>query len=135
MKYIEWIEKLKFNHEGLIPVIIQDEKDDKVLMLGYMEKEALRLTLKTGLVHFYSRSRKKLWKKGETSGHTQKVKEILLDCDEDTLLIKVEQKVASCHKGYRSCFYRRINPKGKLNIVEDKVFSLNKTHQNHLFLK
>ncbi len=107
---------------GLLPVIIQDYENQQVLMHAYMNKEALRLTLETGSVHFYSRSRNKLWKKGETSGHVQNVKEILVDCDEDTLLIKVEQKTASCHKGYRSCFFRKLDSDGNLKIIEKKVF-------------
>ncbi len=116
------IDKLKFKDNGLIPVIIQDYENQQVLMHAYMDKEALRLTLETGVVHFYSRSRKKLWKKGETSGHVQNVKEIFVDCDEDTLLIKVQQKTASCHEGYRSCFFRKLDSDGNLKIVEKKVF-------------
>ncbi len=116
------IDKLKFKDNGLIPVVIQDYDDQKVLMVAYMNKEAIKLTIETGETHFYSRSRKKIWKKGETSGHVQKVKEILLDCDEDTLLIKVEQKTASCHNGYKSCFYRKIDSKGNLEIVDKKLF-------------
>ena len=108
--------------DGLIPVIVQDYANNQVLMHAYMNKEALRLTLETGFAHFYSRSRGKLWKKGETSGHVQKVKEILVDCDEDTLLIKVQQEKASCHEGYRSCFFRKLDDKGNLTIVEKKVF-------------
>ena len=116
------IDNLKFKDNGLMPVVIQDYKDQKVLMVAYMNKEALKLTLETGETHFYSRSRKKIWKKGETSGHVQKMKEILVDCDNDTLLIKVEQKTASCHEGYRSCFYRKIDSKGNLKIIEKKLF-------------
>jgi len=116
------IDKLKFKDNGLIPVIIQDYENQQVLMHAYMDKEALRLTLETGVVHFYSRSRKKLWKKGETSGHVQNVKEIFVDCDEDTLLIKVEQKTASCHEGYMSCFFRKLDADGNLKIIAEKVF-------------
>lgn len=104
MKYIENIDFSK----GLIPVIIQDESSNEVLMLAYMNEESLKLTLKTGTTWFYSRSRQKLWNKGETSGHTQQVKAIFLDCDGDTLLIKVNQLGAACHTGERSCFYRKI---------------------------
>ena len=116
------IERLKFNEQGLIPAIIQDYKDKKVLMLGYMNREAVELTRETGKVHFYSRSRKKLWFKGERSGHIQKVKRILIDCDRDTLLIEVEQNVAACHEGYRTCFFREISPDGTEEVVEKKVF-------------
>ena len=128
MSKYEWVDKLKFNENGLIPVVIQDCDDQKVLMVAYMNKEALELTLKTGEVHFYSRSRQKLWKKGEISGHIQKVKGILIDCDEDTLLIKVEQEMASCHKGYRSCFYRKPDSNGNLEVVEEKVFEPKKVY-------
>ena len=94
--------------EGLIPVIIQDASTNEVLMLGYMNREAWEKTLKTKRASFWSRSRKKLWMKGETSGHFQEVKEIYLDCDGDTLLLKVDQiGRAACHTGFRSCFHHR----------------------------
>jgi phosphoribosyl-AMP cyclohydrolase len=93
---------------GLVPAIVQDAASLEVLMLAFMNPEAWDLTLKTGEAHYYSRSRRKVWRKGETSGHVQRVKEIYLDCDQDTLLLKVEQVGgAACHTGYRSCFYRR----------------------------
>ena len=100
--------RLKFNEKGLIPAVIQDYKNGEVLMVAYMNKESLKITLKEGRTCFYSRSRKVLWRKGETSGHIQKVKSIWYDCDADTLLIKVEQYGAACHTGNRSCFYRKI---------------------------
>jgi len=115
------IMKLKFNEQGLIPAIIQDYKTGEVLMMAYMNEDALRRTVKTGKVHFYSRSRKKLWLKGETSGHLQLVKEIRFDCDEDALLIKVRQLGGACHTGYRSCFYRKIEGKS-VKVVGKKVF-------------
>ena len=94
--------------DGLIPAVIQDAGDEKVLMVGFMNQEALDKTRETGQVTFYSRSRNKLWTKGETSGHYLLAKEILLDCDEDTLVIKVEALGPGvCHNGFRSCFYRR----------------------------
>lgn len=108
---MSWIEQLKFDEKGLIPVIAQDFKNNQVLMLAYANQEALELTLQKGTVHYYSRSRKQLWHKGETSGHFQYVKEILYDCDADAILIKVDQKGAACHTGKRSCFYR--NEKGE----------------------
>ncbi len=97
---------LQFDEKGLIPVVVQDFYNNQVLMVAYADKEAVEKTLESGYAHYYSRSRKKLWKKGETSGHTQKVKQIFYDCDEDTLLIKVEQRGAACHTNHRSCFYR-----------------------------
>jgi len=100
--------------EDLIPAIIQDHQNKAVLMMAYMNKESLKLSLKTGETHFWSRSRKKLWHKGESSGHIQKIKSIHVDCDQDTLLIEVEQVVAACHTGERSCFFRSINSKGQL---------------------
>ncbi len=100
------VDIVKFDEKGLVPVIVQDFYNDQVLMLAYANKEAIEKTLQTGYAHYYSRSRKKLWKKGETSGHTQKVKQIFYDCDSDTLLIKVEQRGAACHTNHRSCFYR-----------------------------
>ncbi len=102
----------------LKPAIAQDYETGEVLMLAYMDEEALRLTRETGKAHYWSRSRGKLWKKGESSGHEQLVKDILIDCDEDTILLKVEQIGGACHMGYRSCFYRTINGA----IVGKKVF-------------
>jgi len=114
------IVNINYNEKGLIPVIVQDIKTGEVLMLAYMNEEALKKTIQTGYTHFYSRKRKKLWKKGESSGHIQKVKDILIDCDNDTLLIKVVQHGAgACHTGHKSCFYRNI--KGK--EITKKVFS------------
>jgi phosphoribosyl-AMP cyclohydrolase len=108
--------------EGLIPVIIQDAASNEVLMLGYMNKESWKKTLETKNATFWSRSRNKLWIKGETSGHVQEVKEIYLDCDGDTLLLKVNQVGgAACHTGHRSCFHRRFE-KGSWKITGEKVF-------------
>ena len=110
---------------GLIPAVIQNYKTNKVLMVGFMNKEAYSKTLETKKVWYYSRTRKKLWMKGETSGNIQKVKEILVDCDNDTLLIKVEQVGnASCHEGYESCFFKDI--KGK--IKDKKIFDPKKVY-------
>lgn len=103
---------------GLVPVIVQDYKDSEVLMLGYMNGEAFDLTVKSGQVHYWSRSKQRIWLKGETSGHIQIVKEIRIDCDNDTLLIKVIQTGgAACHKGYRSCFFRRFEEN---NLINDR---------------
>src|SRR5574337_1538701 len=102
--------QLRFDDSGLIPAIVQDAENGQVLMLAYMNRDSLRLTLETGLTHFYSRSRQRIWQKGEESGHIQRVHEIYFDCDEDALLLKVEQVVAACHTGHHSCFYRRLHP-------------------------
>jgi len=101
---------LKFDENGLIPAIIQDADNGEVLMLAYMNAESLKETVSSGYTHFWSRSRKKLWKKGETSGHVQEVRHIFYDCDGDTLLIKVRQKgPGACHTGHRSCFFTDIS--------------------------
>jgi len=103
------IPELKYDDKGLIPAIVQDVSNNEVLMMAYMNRTSLERTIKTGKTHFWSRSRQKYWMKGETSGNVQLVKEILYDCDEDTLLIKVEQAGAgACHTGNRTCFYRKI---------------------------
>ena len=100
--------KVFFKKSELIPAIVQDDENGEVLMLAYMNEESLRLTLETGLTWFWSRSRGELWNKGATSGHVQKVKKLSYDCDEDTLLVKVEQTGAACHTGNRTCFYRNL---------------------------
>src|SRR5512135_1483689 len=115
------VSTLKFDKDGLIPAIVQDYQDGAVLMMAYMNKLSIEKTLETGLCHYWSRSRQKLWLKGETSGHTQKVKEAYYDCDADTLLFKVEQKTAACHTGNRSCFYTKIEADG-IKDVGEKVF-------------
>ncbi len=99
---------LKFNEDGLIPVVVQDAKTKEVLMLAYANKEALRKTFETGFAHYFSRSRKKLWMKGEESGNVQRVIEVRVDCDEDALLYIVEQKGVACHTGNYSCFFRKL---------------------------
>ena len=98
---------LKYDEKGLIPAVIQDWKTGEVLMVAYMNAESLKKTVDSGLTWFWSRSRQKYWQKGETSGNVQQIRDILYDCDLDTLLVKVEQKGPACHTGERSCFYRR----------------------------
>jgi len=98
---------LKYDEKGLIPAVIQDWKTGEVLMVAYMNAGSVKKTVETGLTWFWSRSRQKYWQKGETSGNVQKVKDILYDCDQDTLLVKVEQRGPACHTGERSCFFRR----------------------------
>ena len=130
MKFNSLIKDIKFDAQGLVAAIIQDAKTGQVLMQAYMNKEALIKTLETGKTYFWSRSRKKLWMKGESSGHVQKVRAILLDCDGDALLIKVQQKSAACHTGYYSCFYRKINPKNaKLTVAGKKIFDPGKVYR------
>ncbi len=115
--------RLKWNSEGLIPAIVQESKSGDVLMMAWMDELALRKTLEIGQTHFHSRSRKALWHKGETSGHVQIVESIHVDCDGDVLLIKVRQHGGACHEGYHSCFFRRVNENGELEIVESPVFN------------
>lgn len=115
------IAEINFSSHGVVPAVIQDELTHEVLMVGYMNAEAVRKTLQGPHVWFYSRSKKRLWKKGEVSGHTQTVKEVRLDCDGDAMLIKVKQHVAACHKGYHSCFFREIKT-SHLDVVGKKVF-------------
>jgi len=100
---------LKFDKKGLIPAIVQDYKTGEVLMVAYMNRASLRRTLKSGKACYWSRSRRKFWTKGETSGNFQFVKAVYYDCDKDALLIKVRQKGVACHTGNRSCFYRKMN--------------------------
>ena len=108
---------------GLIPAVIQDDGTREVLMLGFVNQVSLDLTLRDGEVHFFSRSRNKLWKKGETSGHVLKVKEVRVDCDADAVLIRVEAiGPGVCHEGYRSCFFRELQADGALRIIEDRQF-------------
>ncbi|MCX8069873.1 MAG: phosphoribosyl-AMP cyclohydrolase [Thermodesulfovibrionales bacterium] len=108
------IPKLKYDEKGLIPAIIQENETGEVLMMAYMNEQSLRMTVETGYTHFWSRSRQKYWKKGETSGNVQEVKSIFYDCDEDTLLIKVKQHGnGACHTGERTCFYRAIDYSAK----------------------
>lgn len=108
--------------QGLVPVIVQDWRTEEVLMLAYMNKESWEKSQELGQTCFWSRSRQKIWHKGETSGHVQIIKEVYIDCDNDALLLKVEQVGgAACHSGYRSCFYRKII-KGQVEIAGEKVF-------------
>ncbi len=113
-----------FARTELIPVIAQDAESGDVLMMAWMNQEAYEETLKTGRVCYYSRSRRKLWRKGEESGNVQELKALYFDCDADTLLVKVEQiGGAACHEGYRSCFFRRIDPRtGTVAIEGERVF-------------
>ena len=117
------LDKLKFDSAGLIPIIVQDVENGQILMMAYMNRDAILRTLETGKIHTYSRSRGRLALKGESSAHFQHVKEVRTDCDRDVLLFKVVQDVAACHEGYRSCFFRQLdNASGEWKTVESKVF-------------
>ena len=116
-------------NKGLIPAIAQDCNTGEVLMLAYMNQASFNETLASGKATYFSRSRQSLWKKGETSGHVQHVKEIRVDCDHDTILLKVEQVGgAACHKGYKSCFFKRVE-NNELKIVETRVFDPEKVYK------
>src|SRR3982074_2933581 len=118
----DWVDGLKYDANGLIPAIIQDDGDGAVLMMAWMNKASLLDTLKTGKTHFWSRSRQKYWMKGESSGHTQAVRDIAFDCDGDTLLIQVEQIGAACHEGYQSCFFRSVTQGDQeFNVTEPQL--------------
>ena len=114
----------KFGSDGLITAISQDAATGDVLMVAYMNEEALGLTIKTGNAVFFSRSRQKLWKKGEESGHVQKVQQILVDCDQDCLILKVRVDQGQCHVGYQSCFYRALKngTESELEFTAEKVY-------------
>ena len=114
--------RIKRSGEDLAIAIAQDHKTNEVLMVAFMNKEALKKTLKTGKMTYFSTSRKKLWTKGETSNHCQIVKEILVDCDADALIFKVEQDSAACHEGYYSCFFRTLDG-DELKVTQEKIFN------------
>ena len=115
-------DQLKFNADGLIPAIIQEHGTGRVLMMAWMNRASLETTLATGKTHFWSRSRRKFWMKGESSGHTQTVRDVAFDCDGDTLLIQVEQIGAACHEGYKSCFFRSAAEAGRaVRVTEEQL--------------
>lgn len=121
--------QLKYNSDGLVPVIVQDAKTRRVLMLAWMNEQALQVTLETGFMNYWSRSRQKYWLKGETSGHTQRVVRWCVDCDADTLLFEVEQIGGACHTGFESCFFQAFDLAGAPQpISEAKVFDPEKTY-------
>ena len=121
---MDLVERLKWGADGLIPVAVADHKTKRTLVLCFMDKEALRMTLEAGKVHTYSRSRGRVALKGESSGHFQAVKRILINCNEDSLCLEVDQKVAACHMGYSSCYYREVDlATGELTVVDNRVFN------------
>ena len=115
------LESITFNDAGLVPAIAQDAATGRVLMMAWMNEEAVEQTLATGFAHYYSRSRSKQWKKGESSGHVQKVLEMYLDCDGDTLLLKIEQHGPACHTNRESCFYKRQQDDEWITIEEPMI--------------
>lgn len=114
-----WLSRIKFNADGLVPVVAQESRSGDVLMVAYADQEALRRTRSSGLAHYFSRSRRALWQKGETSGHVQHVREIRVDCDGDTVLYRVEQSGAACHTGDATCFSTRVTPGGEVEHTPD----------------
>ncbi|MGR3178910.1 MAG: phosphoribosyl-AMP cyclohydrolase [Candidatus Anammoxibacter sp.] len=127
---MELLSKLKFDKHGLIPAIIVDISDNQVLTLCYMNDEALNKTIETGKIHVFRRSKGRLMLKGETSGHTQTVKDIYFDCEGNSLVFKVDQKVAACHAGYKSCYYQKSDIDGNnIKIVEEKIFDDSKVYK------
>ena len=130
MRMDELAYEMTVKKQKLIPVVVQDYATSKVLMVAYANAEALKETLRTGFAHYWSRSRQEIWHKGGTSGHTQKVKEIYVDCDDDTILLKVEQKGgAACHTGYESCFHKKVGPKGEITVMGQRVFNPEKVYK------
>ena len=121
----------KFDDNGLITAVAQDAETDQILMVAYMNRRALNLTIKTGYATYFSRSRRKLWKKGEESGHLQKVRQILVDCDQDCLILKVTVDAGQCHVGYQSCFYRALKKRtsSQLKFVASKVYDPEKAYE------
>jgi phosphoribosyl-AMP cyclohydrolase len=123
------LDQLKFDANGLVPLIVQDVANGQVLMMAFMNRTALEKTLETGKVHTYSRSRGRLALKGESSRHFQHVKSVLTDCDKDVVLIKVQQDVAACHEGYRSCFFREYDEHGgQWKTIAEKAFDPDKVY-------
>jgi phosphoribosyl-AMP cyclohydrolase len=118
---MSFADNLKWNEDGLIPAIIQERATGRVLMMAWMNRASLEKTLETRRTFFWSRSRRKFWMKGESSGHVQVVKDVAFDCDGDTLLIQVEQTGAACHEGYRSCFFRSVTDDGSVSMTEDRL--------------
>jgi len=121
----------RFDENGLIPAIAQDVRTGQILMVAYMNREALEATMQSGYATYFSRTRKRLWKKGEQSGHLQKVEQILVDCDQDCLVLKVSVDAGQCHAGYQSCFYRALtkNTDKKLELIAEKVYDPEKAYR------
>lgn len=128
-------QNITWNQDGLIPAIVQDADSGQVLMMAYMNEESLTRSLQTGSAHFWSRSRRQLWKKGETSGHTQEIVSMTLDCDQDTLLLQVKQQGGACHTGRMSCFFNILNEAGETEEIGAQVFDPEKVYRDAGILK
>jgi phosphoribosyl-AMP cyclohydrolase len=125
----EFLDNLKYDANGLVTGVVQDADNGEVLMVAFLNREAVEKTLETGKIHFYSRSRNKMWIKGESSGHTQELVEARVDCDMDCILFRARQNVAACHTGHRSCFYRKLSlPDGSLEVTAERVFDPEKVY-------
>jgi len=122
-KPLPFLENLRWAADGLIPAIVQEADSGEVLMMAWMDEAAVRKTLATKQTHFYSRSRRSSWHKGETSGHVQDVESIHVDCDADVLLVRVRQVGGACHEGYHNCFWRRVDDSGRLEVTAEPVFA------------
>lgn len=117
----EFLDSIKYDANGLVAAVVQDHVNGDVLMVAYMNRDAVKQTLTSGRACFWSRSRQKFWIKGETSGNIQAVKGVYVDCDKDCILVKVEQKGAACHEGYRTCFFRQVDAEANETIIADKL--------------
>src|SRR5437870_10605244 len=126
---MSFYDKLKYNADGLIPAIIQEQSTGRVLMMAWMNRASLETTVSTGKTHFWSRSRQKYWMKGESSGHVQEIQGIYVDCDADTLLIKAKQHGAACHEGFKSCFFREHQPDGQWKTITERLFDPNEVYK------
>ncbi|MFN3561517.1 MAG: phosphoribosyl-AMP cyclohydrolase [Chloroherpetonaceae bacterium] len=126
-----FLDTVKFDKDGLVPAIAQDAETGKILMLAYMNRESLEITLTERKMCYWSRSRKELWRKGATSGNTQDVKEVLIDCDGDALIFKITQKGGACHTGYESCFFRKVEDDGSFQIVDKLVFDAEEAYRKN----
>jgi Phosphoribosyl-AMP cyclohydrolase len=122
------LEMIKFNDKGLVPAVIQDEKTMEVLTLCYMNKDALEKTLLEGFVYVFRRSKNQLMKKGQTSGCVQAVKSLCLDCEGNSLLLKVDQKIAGCHEGYFTCYFRQVDKDGNVTTLGERIFDPKKVY-------
>ena len=116
------LDQLKYDANGLIPAIIQDAETGEVLMMAWMNQASLADSIRTGKTHFWSRSRQKYWMKGESSGHTQDIESIYIDCDADTILIKAKQHGAACHEGFKNCFFRKLEDDGEWKQISERLF-------------